>query len=511
MSEHAPRTLDVRVGSSTDALTPVSAAERPLGARAAQWLELAAVALAAVAADQLTKLIVSTQLDLDESLHVIGPFSIHHVQNSGIAFGLFASATVAVTALTAVRGRLDAALLRPLGRAPPGAAGGARPADRRLDVEPDRPGPPRPRDRLPRPALVAGVQPGRLVHRHRRRDPVRHAAPRRDLSPVQLLTARSLVVPAEAAGERLDRFLASLPELGSRAAAERLIDGGGALRRGRAAGQEPPAGRRGADRARAAGAALERARPRGRAACGSPTRTSTCWSWTSRPAWSSTRRPGTRAARSCTGSPGLLGGGDAPERPGIVHRLDRDTSGLLVVSRTEDAYRRPAQPRPPARAGAPLQGARPGASALVARQDRGADRPRPAASRPASRSRPTRRATRSRISRSTGCSTATPCSTSGSRRGGRTRSASTSPRSTCRSSAIRVYGVPEPELGASSSTPAPRVSAPADGRAGRGRVAAPARASGGAGPFRRVEPLVGEPEEPVGVVGLVGIVRGYRR
>jgi 23S rRNA pseudouridine1911/1915/1917 synthase len=32
-----------------------------------------------------------------------------------------------------------------------------------------------------------------------------------------------------------------------------------------------------------------------------------------------------------------LAGGD-PERPGIVHRLDRDTSGLLVVARTEPAY-----------------------------------------------------------------------------------------------------------------------------------------------------------------------------
>jgi 23S rRNA pseudouridine1911/1915/1917 synthase len=32
-------------------------------------------------------------------------------------------------------------------------------------------------------------------------------------------------------------------------------------------------------------------------------------------------------------------GGDA-ERPGIVHRLDRDTSGLLVVARSEEAYER---------------------------------------------------------------------------------------------------------------------------------------------------------------------------
>jgi 23S rRNA pseudouridine1911/1915/1917 synthase len=35
---------------------------------------------------------------------------------------------------------------------------------------------------------------------------------------------------------------------------------------------------------------------------------------------------------------GAAGGGD--ERPGIVHRLDRDTSGLLVVARSEDAYER---------------------------------------------------------------------------------------------------------------------------------------------------------------------------
>lgn len=34
----------------------------------------------------------------------------------------------------------------------------------------------------------------------------------------------------------------------------------------------------------------------------------------------------------------LLGGGD-PERPGIVHRLDKGTSGLLVVARGEEALR----------------------------------------------------------------------------------------------------------------------------------------------------------------------------
>jgi len=35
-------------------------------------------------------------------------------------------------------------------------------------------------------------------------------------------------------------------------------------------------------------------------------------------------------------------GGD-PERPGIVHRLDRDTSGLLVVARSEEAHARLSQ------------------------------------------------------------------------------------------------------------------------------------------------------------------------
>jgi 23S rRNA pseudouridine1911/1915/1917 synthase len=37
---------------------------------------------------------------------------------------------------------------------------------------------------------------------------------------------------------------------------------------------------------------------------------------------------------------GRIAGGDDPERPGIVHRLDRDTSGLMVVARTQEAHER---------------------------------------------------------------------------------------------------------------------------------------------------------------------------
>ena len=98
--EPAPRVADVRVGSSTDGLTPVSVAERSLAASLPQWLGLVTVGVAALVADQLTKHLVASRLALDEDTRVLGPLSIHHVQNSGIAFGLFSSATPIVIVLT---------------------------------------------------------------------------------------------------------------------------------------------------------------------------------------------------------------------------------------------------------------------------------------------------------------------------------------------------------------------------------------------------------------------------
>jgi signal peptidase II len=98
--ERAP--ADIRVGSSTNGLMPVSVAERSLGAGLWQWGGLATVAVAAVLADQITKRVVTHTLGLDEAQHVIGPLSIHHVQNSGIAFGLFSSATAGVTVVTSI-------------------------------------------------------------------------------------------------------------------------------------------------------------------------------------------------------------------------------------------------------------------------------------------------------------------------------------------------------------------------------------------------------------------------
>ena len=105
MSEPArsdpPRRIDVRVGSSTNALRPISSAERRLNAGLAQWLALLVVAGTAVIADQLTKSVVSRRLPIGDAVASLGPFSIHHVQNTGIAFGLFADSTTAVIVLTA--------------------------------------------------------------------------------------------------------------------------------------------------------------------------------------------------------------------------------------------------------------------------------------------------------------------------------------------------------------------------------------------------------------------------
>src|SRR5207253_4335104 len=86
---------------------------------------------------------------------------------------------------------------------------------------------------LHRPALLAGLQPRRQLHRRRggdspararRRRPGR-GAPAPPARPAERTLLR-LRVPDSAAGERLDRFLAGLPEVGSRAAAERLLAAG---------------------------------------------------------------------------------------------------------------------------------------------------------------------------------------------------------------------------------------------------------------------------------------------
>jgi 23S rRNA pseudouridine1911/1915/1917 synthase len=50
--------------------------------------------------------------------------------------------------------------------------------------------------------------------------------------------------------------------------------------------------------------------------------------------------PGHRGATLVDVLGELLAGGADPGRPGIVHRLDRDTSGLMLVARGDEAHRR---------------------------------------------------------------------------------------------------------------------------------------------------------------------------
>ncbi len=146
-----------------------------------------------------------------------------------------------------------------------------------------------------------------------------------------------LTATAEDAGARLDLFLAG--PLGSRARAQRLIARGAVRVDGAARGKShrleggervevdaderpvappPVAGRRPFDVVFADDALLVVDKPAGvvmHPARGHPT--------------------GTLAQALA----GVAGGGEDPARAGIVHRLDRDTSGLLVVARTEATHR----------------------------------------------------------------------------------------------------------------------------------------------------------------------------
>jgi 23S rRNA pseudouridine1911/1915/1917 synthase len=145
---------------------------------------------------------------------------------------------------------------------------------------------------------------------------------------------REVALGPESAGERLDVALA--PHVGSRAAAQRLIDDGrvtvdGAARpkRHRLAGAERVV----VDEPEAT------AEPEAPAA-------------TYRVAWEDEHvlvidKPagvvvhparGHRSGTLAQALAGVAAGGDDPTRAGIVHRLDRDTSGLVVVARTEGAH-----------------------------------------------------------------------------------------------------------------------------------------------------------------------------
>lgn len=149
-----------------------------------------------------------------------------------------------------------------------------------------------------------------------------------------------LRVPDSAAGERLDRFLASLPEIGSRATAERLVRDGGVRVDGTLRAKSTKL---------VGGEELEFAAPGPVTSTLEPEEMDLVVPYedddllvVDKPA-GLVVHPAPGHAQG-TLVHGLLAydveGGDEPERPGIVHRLDRDTSGLMVVARSPEAHRR---------------------------------------------------------------------------------------------------------------------------------------------------------------------------
>jgi 23S rRNA pseudouridine1911/1915/1917 synthase len=145
---------------------------------------------------------------------------------------------------------------------------------------------------------------------------------------------RELVVGPDAAGVRLDVFLA--PAVGSRAAAQRLIEAGLVLVDGAVVPK------------RHAVTAGERVAVRPAPEVDEPVVPDAMYEIAyeddhllviDKPAGvvvHPARRH--RAGTLVQALSGRVAGGDDPRRPGVVHRLDRDTSGLLVMARTEAAH-----------------------------------------------------------------------------------------------------------------------------------------------------------------------------
>jgi len=146
-----------------------------------------------------------------------------------------------------------------------------------------------------------------------------------------------LLVPPEADGERLDALLAG--PLGSRSRAQRLIDAGQVTLDGRVV---PKRHRVRAGEVVRADETDNRPGPR---PGGAPAPFRVAYEddhllVVDKPAGVVVHPARGHATGTLVQAlAGRASGGEDPERPGIVHRLDRDTSGLLVVARDEATHR----------------------------------------------------------------------------------------------------------------------------------------------------------------------------
>ena len=136
---------------------------------------------------------------------------------------------------------------------------------------------------------------------------------------------------------RLDRHLAAVPEVGSRAAAERLLEAGAVLVDGEARSKSHKlAGGEQIELELPEPAAPEPAAP--------PPDLTVAYAdqhllVVDKPAGVVVHpAPGHAGGTLAEALAAAGAAGGEEERRGIVHRLDRDTSGLLVVARTQEAY-----------------------------------------------------------------------------------------------------------------------------------------------------------------------------
>jgi 23S rRNA pseudouridine1911/1915/1917 synthase len=142
-----------------------------------------------------------------------------------------------------------------------------------------------------------------------------------------------LTVPEAAAGERLDRFIAT--HVGSRAAAERAVEAGVLVD-----GRPRPKSYR-----LEAGERVQLAAPIEAPRAAPPPRPAIVFedehlAVVDKPAGLVVHAGAGHAGDTLVDAlAGIAAGGD-PARPGIVHRLDRDTSGLLLVARSYEAHAR---------------------------------------------------------------------------------------------------------------------------------------------------------------------------
>jgi 23S rRNA pseudouridine1911/1915/1917 synthase len=145
--------------------------------------------------------------------------------------------------------------------------------------------------------------------------------------------ASERTVPPEAAGERLDAFLA--PHVGSRAAAQRLIEAGAVLVDGR---PRPKRHRVAAGEHVAVTEQAERPPAEAPEAVFTVAYEDEHLLIVDKPAGVVVHPARGHASGTLVQAlAGRVAGGDDPERPGVVHRLDRDTSGLLLLARSEPA------------------------------------------------------------------------------------------------------------------------------------------------------------------------------